>query len=234
MPRRRNYKRKRSYRGKSAYKYRRVTGNQRGYVRTGGNYGRYNNGRKAELKYGDTKLLGQVISISGLAVGTLNKIPQTAGPTGRIGQKVRIKNINIRVEYYLPPISTTFANAVDTVRFILYVDRQCNGAVLPLRNLIESPNVFAHRHMSEIARVRVLRDKTIVVGPSPTAANGYFIDVREFFTMNVNCDIPLEFSSDLVDGQIATVRSNNIGIWMISANGLVKCTLEARVRYSDF
>jgi hypothetical protein len=117
---------------------------QRGYVRTGGFYGRYNvtgtvPGLRPERKFFDTVVSGTV-DTTAEALTSLNLIAQGVTQSTRVGRKCTVTEIIVKgmVEW------TTVTNATmpqDQVRLILLLDKQANGANPSYADVFESASV---------------------------------------------------------------------------------------------
>ena len=99
----------------------------RGYVRSGGYYGRFA-GRGAEHKFLDTGLTGtfdttgEVLPGGGTSTG-LNLIAQGTTESNRVGRKCVITKILIRGH-----VTTASTEANNIIRMLLVLDKQANGA----------------------------------------------------------------------------------------------------------
>ncbi len=213
--------------------YRRFRRFRRGYDRTSGFYGRYNGTRAGsnELKFFDVGIAPTTLNLTGnIFKDSINEIVQGVTETERIGRKCTIRNIAMRISLELPAQSNTALPVNDTVRVILYLDRQCNGAAATVLNIVETSDFQSYRNLSNTGRFRILSDREYTL--NPIAAHGAdataeWGPVRINDTVYVKGNIPLEFSG--VTGLIGTIRSNNIGIMTLSKLGTIT-TLEVQTR----
>jgi len=191
-----------------------------------------------EKKYFDTVFATQNIPSAGLVFASVNLIPQGTTKNQRIGNKCTLVNVNVHGQVIL---NTQAANSVvgDKVRWIVYVDKQANGAAIGApSDLIQTmpaatTTVDSFRNMDNVERFLILKDKTYVLNPgTQSGALGSAAVVREI-KMNKKCSIPLEFSA--TTGAITEIRSNNIGfLFMSLGNNATAVSLTTRVKYSDF
>ncbi len=214
----------------------RIRAGQRGALRVGGYYGRYSNG--GELKFLDTVIDDAVVATGGevLNTGTVNVIPQGVTESTRVGRKCTIKSVNWRWTVTLPTTTTPGATS-DTVRLIMFLDKQCNGAAAAVAIILETALWNSWRNLENVGRIKVLYDKTISLvsksgGPASTSTVNYGEDVRNgaFYK---KCNIPIEFDASASTGAIGTIRSNNIGILVIAHSGFAGLQSNVRVRFSD-
>ncbi len=222
-----------------AYKKRAVVrGAQRGYLRVGGFYkfaaGRGRRANGGEHKFFDTAVGPLTSAATGaIFLDSICKIPQGVTENTRIGRKCTLKTISMRGTVKLP--SQTSKNTTqDRIRYIIYLDKQANGAIGTVLGLLESTTVDAFRNLAETGRYTVLADKTIAIntlcGGGDGTTEDYGIVTRNFW-FNKKCNIPLEFSG--VTGALTELRSNNIGIMFISEEARIIMEVNMRVRYSD-
>ncbi len=202
-----------------------------GADRVGGYYGRYSNG--GELKFHDVDLDDAVVSQAATVTDSINKIPQGITEKTRIGRKCTIKSILWRYNLRLPATSTT-GDTSDTVRVILYLDKQCNGATIADTDLLESDDFQSFNNLANSGRFRVLMDRNHTMASPSGLGNGttnFFGENREDFTFFKKCNIPIEFNN--TTGAITEIRSNNIGVILVSESGLVQFGSKIRLRFSD-
>lgn len=208
-----------------------------GLVRTGGFYGRF--GPTGELKFFDT-YSGAAVAVG--AAGTitnncLNIIPQSDGQSGRVGRSVTVKAVYMKGFVNLASQATAVA-ATDTMRVIIYLDKQANGAAATAGNILAvlpggAVDFLSFRNLENSARFQILAEKkfdiTAMAGPA-----GVSTGAREIsFNLAKKCNIPITWDSTAATGALTTVRSNNIGVLCI--NQVTSATIEynCRLRYSD-
>lgn len=202
-----------------------------GRDRTSGYYGRYS-GSNAELKFFDVTLDDAVIATGGVIVDTVNDIAQGVTENTRIGRKCVLRKIGWK--YILDMAVSTVAGRQDTVRLILYKDKQCNGAAATSALIMETTNVRSFRNLSTSGRFTILMDRTYDMNMLAMAGDGTTQDTQpmkisgQFYK---DCNIPLEF--DATSGALGTIRSNNLGVLLISETGQAGITSQLRMRFSD-
>jgi len=246
------YKRKRPYsmrnedygmgrRGSQVYaspRFKRSKGSSfvKGRDRTGGYYGRYGPGRQGELKFFDTTVTQPLISSLGSVVPSLTLIAQGVTESERIGRKCTARSIFFRYEINLARTDDA-ANPTpgDTCRILIYQDKQCNGAAATVLDILETEDINSHRNLANQQRFTVLCDKLHNINYSTLASEtvgfGTQAEVTHSFKWYKKLLMPIEYSS--TTGAITEIRSNNIGIIFISANGSVGCFGQQRIRFSD-
>ncbi len=211
-----------------------------GFDRTGGFYGRFAGGRAGgELKFHDLDVDDAVVAVAGaIAEDSCNVIAQGNTESQRIGRKVVIRRVNWRYEVRLPAA----ANQADTpngdsVRVILYLDKQTNGATAAITDILETADYQSFYNLANSNRFRILMDRTssIVHHASMTdgASTGSFGAVTQQHKFNKLCSIPIEYDNSATTGVITSQRSNNLGVLTISATGVASFLSKMRLRYSD-
>ncbi len=204
---------------------------KKGYDRKVGYYGRFA-GRGGEWKFHDVDSDDAVIVTGGAIDATINIIAQGTGESQRIGRKLTIRKILWRYSVKLP---TTIDpnNTADTVRVILYQDKQTNGVTATILQILETADWQSFRNLAESGRFKILVDNTHPMksfsGGGATATSfGEDVLSRQIY-LNVN--IPIEYNG--VTGALTEVRSNNLGVLLITESGVAGFFSKFRLRYSD-
>ncbi len=200
-----------------------------GYLRAGGAYGRFKCGK--ELKFHDVKLDDASIAAGSTVTASINLIAQGTGESERNGRKCTIRKIQWR--YRLASLLKASVNCSDTVRLIVYLDKQCNGATIAATDLlVPSGDYQGYFNLNNTSRFRTLFDKTISMNPN-VAGNGTANDnATQTFngTFFKDVNIPLEF--DNTTGAITEIRSNNLGVLVVSNIGdFVELESRFRLRF---
>ncbi len=221
----------------------RIRAGQRGVLRVGGYYGRFahSNG-SGELKFHDVQVDEAAADWSAGIIqnsGTLNVIPQDVTEKTRVGRKVTIKSIMWRGAFSTTAIANgaTVQNS-EVVRVIIYLDKQCNGATAAVTDILESANFQSYRNLSNSNRFVTLMDKTFVVIPEPPCGTSAANDQGQRTTNKTfykKCNIKLEYDDSAQTGAIGTIRSNNIGMLVISRSSATNVGMagKVRMRFSD-
>lgn len=212
---------------------RRRTALRKGFYRRAGYYGRYPP-LGSELKFFDTNKASTPTAAAGTIFDdSLCHVPAGTGESERIGRKITIKSISVHTESVLISTSSS-SNCDDAVRMILYHDKQCNGATAAVTDILESAAYRSFNNLANKNRFRILKDMFLDISCQAGAGNGttnQFATVGKTRNFYLKCNIPVEFSS--TTGAISEIRSNNIGVLVISSNGLMEFGYTARIRYTD-
>ncbi len=197
---------------------------------------RANRRTEGELKFHDVDIDDSVIAQgANIAQVSCNLIAQGVTESQRIGRKCTIKKIAWRFTIVLPTTAVA-ASGNDTARVILYQDRQTNGATATTATILQSNDYQAFRNLLDVSRYIILMDRTYA--PNSTAGSGRgstdtlsYAGIRIEDSFYKNCNIPLEFSG--INGVIAEIRTNNIGVLLLSAQGDAGFFSKMRLRFSD-
>ncbi len=200
-----------------------------GFTRRSGFYG----GAIGELKFHDLDIDDATIASNGTIVeDSCVVIAQGVTEIQRIGRKCTIRSINWRFNIRLPA-GTSSTTTADTVRVLLYLDKQTNGATATVTALLESDDYQSFNNLANKSRFRTLMDRTYDMN-TELSGDGTTVDSPRFnfndtFFKKVN--IPIEYDS--TTGAITEQRSNNIGVLILSKNGLCTFDSKMRIRFSD-
>lgn len=218
----------------------RIPARRRGYLRTGGQYGRYlgNGGLRGitEKKFNDT-----FVSTTPAPGGTINStmlvIPQGTGEQERIGNKIVVTQIHMRgVFRYQNTTSTDYAaSGALNLRLLLVLDKQANGVIPNAGDIlfsISSGPTFAFNRISNKDRFVVLKDirKTLVgnytIGGVPAAT-------QEDFECHIKCRLPIMYGG--TTGNYNEMKSNSLLVVSLAefANQTPNISWAARVRFID-
>ncbi len=207
----------------------------RGYQRVAGFYGRYSNG--GELKFHDVDLDDATVAATGTITPTIIIIPQGVTENTRVGRKCTIKSIMWHYDIVLGA-GTASSTTSDIVRMILYLDKQTNGATATALNILQTDDYQSFNNLSNSGRFVKLMDKSIALasmsgsgrGSTDTLAFGENVRTGAFYK---KCSIPIEYDDSASTGALTTIRTNNLGVLLISKSGVCGFTSKFRMRFSD-
>lgn len=201
-----------------------------GYTRTGGFYAAAAASRAApanELKFFDTNVDNATMAATGEVFPSVNLVAQGTGESQRIGRKLVIKSIDWKYTVSLPGGGA----AADTVRIIIFVDKQCNGSAATVAEILASTDYQSFNNLSNKGRFLTLCDKTFTLNRNAGQLSSSYPEVRMDGTWHKTLNLPIEFDS--TTGAITEIRSNNIGVLQIDATSQAKLDSVVRIRYVD-
>lgn len=204
-----------------------------GFQRTGGFYGRFT-GPSAELKFHDLDIDDAAVAVGGtIAQSSCNLIAQGVTESTRVGRKCTIKSINWRWDVTIPN-AANMTNGLDTVRIILFLDKQCNGAAATALGILETADYQSFNNLANKSRFRVLMDRTVDINAQAAGGDGAANDllgIHKSDTFFKTVNLPIEFDS--TTGALTEIRSNNIGVLLLGRNGFASFNSKMRLRFGD-
>jgi len=189
----------------------------------------------AELKFKDTtKALTAIASAGTIFNDTLNGLSEGNTDSTRVGNRITVKSVMLRGKATVAP-SNDFGNAKQTVRIIVYLDRQANGATAAVGDILASADYRSFNNLDNSDRFRTLAEETIDLVATGAAATGaafsFSGDTKSFF---LKAKLNLDFKYKGNAGTVADLSGNNIGVLVIGeTDGLGTLGYIARVRYTD-
>lgn len=168
------------------------------------------------------------------AVGTFLAIAQGTTENDRIGNKINITNINVHFTVSMDDQGTG-AMVNLNMRYILYIDKQCNGAAatpgLILAAIAGGVNIASFREMDNLERFIILKDKWIHFNVNSANALHTLQGSSRWYSCGKKVNIPVSYSG--VTGVIAELRSYNICSLLISDVATMNYTALTRIKYTD-
>ena len=189
-----------------------------------------------ELKFHDVDLDDTVVASAGAITPSINLIAQGVTEVTRVGRKCTITNVNWRMNYSMPQVDAQATpGAGDILRIILYVDKQANKATAAITDILESADYQSFRNLANVSRFNLLVDKTVGLNYMGLASDGTGVVSQGLMIrphdLYRKLSLPIEFSAGT--GAITEITSNNLGVLLISKNGLCGFNSKFRLRFSD-
>lgn len=160
-------------------------------------------------------------------------IPTGDDDQSRDGKKITLSSISVRFQYSLPS-SLSFNDTDESLRVILLIDKQANGALPGVGDILELIDIQGHRNLDETIRFRTIMDRTWSINSTAGAWNGtvtHFGAVRGHDSFYKKLNLTIFYSGDA--GTIADIVSNNIVMLYISEQQKGNLKANIRVRYLD-
>ncbi len=187
-----------------------------------------------ELKFHDLDIDDAVVAVNGtIAQASCNIIAGGTTESTRIGRKSVIRKINWRYEIVLPN-AQNMTSVLDTVRVILYLDKQANGAAATALNILETDDFQSFNNLSNKNRFVTLMDRTHELNAQAAGGNGTANDVAGI-QMNYSFfkDVNILIEYDSTTGALTEQRSNNIGVLLLGKQGFLGFFSKMRLRFTD-
>ncbi len=209
----------------------------KGYARIGGFYGRFS-GAGAEWKFHDLDVNDAVVAVAGtIAQVSCLTIKEGNGESDRIGRKLTVRSVQWRYKLTLPNLTGNLASLPDTVRVILYLDKQTNGATATAALILQTDDYQSFYNMANQSRFRILCDKTHTLKAAASGAGDGTVNdfsmTQQNYQFSMRLNIPIEYDSSANTGVITSMRTNNIGVLLVGSDGKAVFESKMRFRYSD-
>ena len=211
-----------------------LVGKRRGYFRKTGFFGKFR-GEDAENKFHDVLLTNFQAEATGNLEDSLITISQGTGESQRIGRKINIVSMQLKYSWSLAVAPSSSAS--NSVRAIVFVDKQTNGTAISIDDVIASATVagiHGHYNLANEDRFDILWDKTWDLNRKASANTGAgSAGVSKIGEYRTTMDIPIEYSG--TNGTITELRTNNIGLicFKVFAVDIAGLTAHFRFRYQD-
>ncbi len=224
--------------GQLPYKSKMPKGKRKFYRAGRSSYGRpkRSKGRSfqyGELKFHDLVISDAVIAIPGTITPSVNLIADGTTDQDRIGRKSVVRQLHWNFRIQLPGSAGSTATG-DLVTVICFLDRQANGGAAFATDILETDFFMSFNNIENKERFRILFRKTYVLNARSGAGNGSplsFGKYEIYDEFHKKCNIPIQFSG--TSGVISEVKSNNIGVLLMSQQGLCGFNSQFRVRFTD-
>lgn len=179
-----------------------------------------------EWKFKDTPVLTTINTVFGVSL--LNGLRTGTSSSERIGQKVLMRTLELRLFMQAKPGSTT-----QWTRCMVVLDRQPNGIYPALTDVLVSQDVYAPRNLSFRKRFKILWDKVLILNQTTTGSpNSVF---RKSF-LNFKFPILVDYNQ-FITGAITDITSNSLLFLFFGQNplGATDATMYmyGRMRYTD-
>ena len=163
-------------------------------------------------------------------VSTIIDIRQGPSIGQRIGRQILITSVSLR--YYWTP--STVDTTPNVNRFILFVDKQCNGAPATAAMILTSNTPTSYLNPFNRDRFELLYDETYQSSfcMLNTAVNKWQTSPG-FVSLVVPLQLTVNFSGPT--NSITDIRSNNLGVLLLtnSSTSSVGCQFSAQIEYCD-
>ena len=189
-----------------------------------------------ELKFHDLDIDDATIAQgASIAQASCNLIAQGVTEITRVGRKCTIRSILWRFRVALPSTATANETA-DSIRVILYQDKQTNGATAATTDILKTADFQSFRNLGNVGRFVILMDRVYDLN-APSGSGRGSTDTLSYGQHNIQdtlfkkVNIPIEFSAGT--GAITEIRTNNIGLMLLASDGHAGFGSKMRLRFSD-
>lgn len=174
------------------------------------------------------------------AAGSYVLIAQGLTDKTRVGNKITVTNFNLR---FTLSQDDTGTGAIFNInfRYMLIIDKQCNGATLPTTLLLDPGNpalttvdLKSFRNLDNTDRFEVLTDKFIHMSQSCTNALHSNQGESRVYKVSHKLNLPIHYSG--TTGAITELKSNNLVALLIpdtTSTTTTNYTALARIKFVD-
>lgn len=199
--------------------------------------------REKELKWRDRTFDGSPVASTGQILGSVNLIPQGADQTERIGRRITITALEWKYRMsYQAQDDLAFTGKGDTMRLILFQDKQCNGTEVVLSDVVDSDEGVGEL-MNQFYRIpneqrfNILMDETHDLHQhtmtTDNLSNYSFAELTISKCFKKKLNLIIEYDDSFDDGRIETITSNNIGIIAFTKYDAAFIRSTIRIRFID-
>lgn len=241
-------KRQRSWDVANAFEKRRKTGEASSMLKSKPRFQRQNailTSRDVELKVADIAATTYQVNTTGSFTLLAAPVPGTDF-TNRVGRKVELKSVYIR-GFVFPEAAASQGVAIDTImeqaRLIVFVDKQPNGAVPVVADLLNTASTASMLNLNNRDRFRIIHDETFEFDPyyfSNTATQSYVSatnqikPVKYFKKLNIRTIFNAGTAGTIADINSEALYMFWIGNAAAGTNTDVNATVSTRVRFTDY
>jgi len=189
----------------------------------------------AEVKFKDTTKAQTALASAGTIFNdTLVGMVEGNTDSTRIGNRTTVKSVMLRGTAKMAATAAA-TDTSQTVRIIVYLDRQANGATAAVADILASADYRSFNNLDNSDRFRTLAEETIdmtLSGATPSGAAYTYGETKQSFFLKAKLNLDIKYKGNA--GTVADLSSSNIGVLVISeTDGLGTLGYIARVRYTD-
>lgn len=170
------------------------------------------------------------------SINLLNGVATGTDYTGRIGRKIRMKNLYLRIQ--VAPVDQVTSDT--HLRLLVVYDMQTNGAAPAITDVLNTASTVDHVNLNNRDRFKILVDKCIPIGANVNTATQAYSNGRNVYYIKKYISLASRGCSDvLFNGTGATISSIATGsIYFLYFSGVTaglgpQVTWSSRIRFQD-
>ncbi len=187
-----------------------------------------------EWKLHDQAESSTLITTAGVIIDTVLPIPQGTADNNRVGRHVILTYLGLRV-FFETASAAQEDSSGDFIRWIVYLDKQCNGTAAVVGDLLQNADPISFRNLDNVHRFHILHDKMFSWNSGKltfTTIPTLHTQIRQTEHFGKKLSIPITFSGTA--GTVADLSEYNIGMLFISTtNNHVTVTFRSRVLFKE-
>jgi hypothetical protein len=201
----------------------------------GGGYYGFSRGSRDELKTIDVAPT-QAEATTTASITLLNGVATGTDFTNRIGRKINMKSLYLRVQ--MAPIDQVTSDT--HVRMLVVYDMQPNGAAPAITDVLNTASTVDHINLNNRDRFKILVDKCVPIGANVNTATQAYSNGKNVYYIKKYLNLNLKGCSEvLYSGTGSTIASIATGsIYFLYFSGVAagngtQVTWSSRIRFSD-
>jgi len=169
---------------------------------------------KYEKKFLDTSLSAAMNQFATAGVIQSDFVLMTNGAENgkRIGDRINVTNINCHLTISAAGATASLGSNSTVARVILGIDKQANGAVTAVTDVLQSADPYAFRNMFTLNRFVILKDKLLTINMAAVTGS-YWGEVARVLKFSWKGNLPILYSG--TGATISQVKSNNIFLLVV-------------------
>ncbi len=185
-----------------------------------------------DINFIDAAFTDAVVSATGDIQPQLFTIPDGDAQGEKNGIKIVIKSIQFHFQLKLPSTATV-ADGTDVFRAILVVDKQANGALPAVDDILVGTDITDFKNLQNKARFRTLFDKTMSISTMGLSSAPLTSPNTKSWNYFKKLNVSVLYNKSAATGAVTTINSNNLVLLFISEAGKCGINAEVRIRYTD-
>jgi len=167
-----------------------------------------------EKKFLDTQVSAAMnqYNTAGVCQSNFVLMDNGTGNGARIGDRITVTNINCHLTLSAAGATAALGSNSTVARVILGIDKQANGAVTAVTDVLQSADPFAFRNMFTLNRFVILKDKLVTINMQAVTGS-YWSEVGRVLKFAWKGQLPIMYSG--TGATIAQVKSNNIFLLVV-------------------
>lgn len=190
-----------------------------------------------EVKFLDNVIDTNPVASTGFVTSSIVNIREGLGAQERLGRKITLVHIGWNFQIKLALIDEQpLPASSDTVRMIVYLDKQCNGAAITATDLLAEASLRSFRNLNNKGRFVIFMDELYDIEYTGLSweAEEKVSQASIIHTYRRAIDLQVEIDYDGSPGAIGDITSNNVSVFMISSQGTAVVDSHIRIRYTDW
>lgn len=168
---------------------------------------------------------GNITLLNGIATGT--------DYTNRVGRKVVMKSLLLRVNFFPYTTGTIAALAGENLRFLVVYDCQPNGALPAITDILNSAGPNEPNNLNQRDRFKVIADFNITTPSFTTTTGALTLGSPRMFFKKIYKKMNMDVIFNGTGSTVASIQTGSLVVAQISGNQYYSSIYTSRVRFVD-